>query len=108
MEQPRASAAGDGPALTVDDVPGEDRYEIREGDRVLGIAAYRRHGDVTEFVHTEVDPGAGRSGVGSTLVRAALDDVRSRGGSVLPRCPFVGGWIDRHPEYADLVAGRHA
>jgi hypothetical protein len=36
-------------------------------------------------------------------VRAALDDVRSRGGTVVPLCPFVRGWIERHPEYRDLV-----
>src|SRR5687768_3042149 len=91
------------PELTVRDVPAEDKYEIREGDRVLGIAVYRRRGDVTTFLHTEVDPDAGRSGVGGTLVRAALDDVRSRGGSVVPSCPFARGWIERHQEYADLV-----
>ena len=70
----------------------------------LGLAAYERRGETVVFTHTEVDPDAGRSGLGSTLVRAALDDVRSRGGSVVPRCSFVRGWIERHPEYADLVA----
>ena len=88
---------------TVRDVPEADRFEIRDGERVLGVAAYQRRGDTVVFTHTEVDPDAGQSGLGSTLVRAALDDVRARGGSVVPRCPFVRGWIDRHPEYADLV-----
>ena len=88
---------------TVEDVPDADRYEIREGERLLGLAAYERRGNTVVFVHTEVDPDSGRSGVGSTLVRAALDDVRARGGSVVPRCSFVRGWIDRHPEYGDLV-----
>jgi predicted GNAT family acetyltransferase len=41
--------------------------------------------------------------VGSTLVRAALDDVRAHGGRVIATCPFVRGWIDRHQEYADLL-----
>jgi predicted GNAT family acetyltransferase len=89
---------------TVRDNPEENRYEIRDGDRVLGLAAYERRGDTTVFTHTEVDPDAGQDGLGSTLVRAALDDVRSRGGSVVPQCPFVRGWIDRHQDYADLVA----
>ncbi len=92
------------PELTVRDVPEEHKYEIREDDRVLGISVYRRRGDVTDFLHTEVDPDAGRSGVGGTLVRAALDDVRAHGGSVIASCPFVRGWIERHPEYADLVS----
>jgi predicted GNAT family acetyltransferase len=90
--------------ITVRDNPEESRYEIRDGDRVLGFAAYERRGDTTVFTHTEVDPDAGRDGLGSTLVRAALDDVRARGGSVVPQCSFVRGWIERHPDYADLVA----
>jgi uncharacterized protein len=88
---------------TVRDVPEESRYEIRDGDRVLGLAAYQRRGDTTVFTHTGVDPDAGEDGVGSRLVRAALDDVRSKGGSVVPECPFVRGWIERHQDYADLV-----
>jgi len=89
---------------TVQDAPEAARYEIRDGDKVLGFAAYQRRGDTVVFTHTEVDPDAGESGLGSTLVRAALDDVRAQGGSVVPQCSFVHGWIDRHQEYADLVA----
>jgi uncharacterized protein len=89
---------------TVRDNPEENRYEIRDGDRVLGHADYERRGDALVFTHTEVAPDAGQDGLGSTLVRAALDDVRSRGGSVVPQCPFVRGWIERHQDYADLVA----
>jgi uncharacterized protein len=92
------------PELTVRDVPDENKYEIREVERVLGIAVYRRRGDVTDFLHTEVDEDSGRSKVGSTLVQAALDDVRARGGSVVASCPFVRGWIERHQQYADLLA----
>jgi hypothetical protein len=43
---------------TVRDAPEEPRYEIRDGDRVLGLAAYERRGDAVVFVHTEVDPDA--------------------------------------------------
>jgi uncharacterized protein len=91
---------------TVRDVPEADRYEIRDGEQLLGHADYRRQGDTVVFIHTEVDQNSDRSGLGSTLVRAALDDVRARGGSVVPQCSFVRGWIERHPEYADLVAPR--
>jgi predicted GNAT family acetyltransferase len=89
---------------TVRDNPEQTRYEIRDGDRVLGHADYDRSGDTTVFIHTEVDPDAGQDGLGSTLVRAALDDVRAKGGSVVARCSFVRGWIERHPDYAELVA----
>jgi predicted GNAT family acetyltransferase len=89
---------------TVRNDPEANRYEIVEGDRVLGIAAYHRRGDTVVFTHTEVDKDSGHEGLGSALVRAALDDVRSQGGKIVPLCPFVHGWIDRHPDYADLVA----
>ena len=88
---------------TVRDVPEASRYEIRDGEQLLGHADYQRDGDTVVFIHTEVDQDSGRSGLG-TLVRAALDDIRAHGGSVVPRCPFVRGWIERHPEYADLLA----
>ncbi len=88
---------------TVHDAPDAERYEIRDGDRLLGLAAYRRRGDEVVFTHTEVDPQAEGSGLGSTLVRGALDDVRSRGLRVVPQCSFVRSWIERHAEYGDLV-----
>ena len=88
---------------TVQDAPDASRYEIRDGETLLGHADYERRGDTVVFTHTEVDQDSGRSGLGSTLVRAALDDVRSKGGSVVPQCSFVRGWIDKHEDYADLV-----
>ncbi|WP_369135505.1 GNAT family N-acetyltransferase [Modestobacter sp. I12A-02662] len=89
---------------TVTDAPQDSRYEIRDGDRLLGIAAYELRGSQVVFTHTEVDDDEEHSGLGSRLVRAALDDVRGKGGTVVPHCSFVRGWIERHPEYRDLVA----
>jgi len=89
---------------TVRNDPEAHRYEIREGDTLLGIAAYEHRGNTLVFTHTEVDQNSGRSGLGGTLVRAALDDVRSQGITIVPQCPFVRGWIERHPDYADLIA----
>jgi uncharacterized protein len=88
---------------TVTDAPDHSRYEIRDGDRLLGQAAYQRRGSQVVFTHTEVDDSAEYSGLGSRLVRSALDDVRARGETVVPMCSFVAGWIQRHPEYQDLV-----
>ncbi|HEV7725816.1 MAG TPA: GNAT family N-acetyltransferase [Modestobacter sp.] len=88
---------------TVTDAPESSRYEIRDGDRLLGLAAYRRRGDQVVFTHTEVEDSQEHSGLGSRLVRGALDDVRRSGGTVVPLCSFVKGWIERHPEYRDLV-----
>ena len=86
----------------VQDVPDSQRYEIRDGGQVLGHAAYRRSEGQVTFTHTVVE--AEGAGIGSRLVRAALDDARARGERVVAQCSFVRGWIDRHPDYADLVA----
>ncbi len=90
--------------ITVVDNPDEHRYEARDGDgSVLGFAAYQRGHDVLVFTHTEVDDAQEGKGVGSRLVRGALDDVRGSGLRVMPACPFVREYIERHDEYADLV-----
>ena len=83
--------------------PARNRYEIRVGDSVAGFAAYRPRDDAVVFTHTEIDEAYEGQGLGSALARAALDDVRASGGAVVPRCPFLKGYIDRHPEYRDLV-----
>ena len=91
-------------ALSVVDNPDRSRYELRDGDQVLGFTEYSERDDgVLVFPHTVITSPKRGAGYGSTLVQAALDDVRSRGGSVVPTCSFVRGWIEKHPEYADLV-----
>ncbi len=58
---------------------------------------------VIAFLHAEVDPSRERRGLGSALVRGALDDARARGLSVRPVCPFVAWYIETHEAYQDLV-----
>jgi predicted GNAT family acetyltransferase len=90
--------------VTVSDRPNELRYEIEVDGEVAGFINYRREPGVYELVHTDVDPKWEGKGVGATLVRGALDDLRARGLKVRPYCPFVAAYIRRHPEYQDLVA----
>lgn len=89
--------------VTVTDSPERHRFEARSGGELAGTAAYRRSGGVVVFTHTETADGYEGQGVGSALVRGALDEVRRQGRRVVPRCPFVKSYIDRHPEYADLL-----
>jgi len=91
--------------MTADVVDRRDqrRYEITADGEVAGHAEYILTGDMITFTHTEIDPAFEGRGLAGALTRAALDDVRSRGLSVLPLCPYVKGWIQRHREYADLV-----
>ena len=80
------------------------RYEARASDgTVLGFSRYRLSGDTLVFTHTEVDPATEGHGVGSQLVRGALDDVRRRGLQIVPQCPFVKEFVDHHPQYESLI-----
>ena len=87
----------------VRDDPDNHRYVLEIGGEVAGIAVYHRRGGRYFFVHTEVEPGHEREGLGSVLVRAALDDVSAKGDKIVPLCPFVTAFIARHPEYQQLI-----
>ena len=88
----------------VTDNPDESRYEVRADGQVAGFALYRLQDGGITFFHTEVDPAREGEGLGSRLARGALDDVRGRGFDVVPLCPFIAGYIRRHPdEYLGLV-----
>ncbi|MFT4295883.1 MAG: GNAT family N-acetyltransferase [Micropruina sp.] len=84
---------------------GEQRFEIIADGEQAGFAHYSLAGGVADFDHTEVQPRFNGRGLGSTLVRGALDQVRAAGQwQVRASCPFVATFLKRHPEYADLVA----
>jgi predicted GNAT family acetyltransferase/glutaredoxin len=88
-------------------VPGANRYELLLDGRRIGLLAYHRRKDRLALTHTEVTAACEGRGVGSRLAAAALDDAREQGLAVVPLCPFISGYIDRHPEYRDLVASEH-
>ncbi len=87
----------------VTDNRAAQRYELRVDGELAGFVQYRVRDGVVVLTHTEVDPAFEGRGLGSALARAALDDVRASGRSVLPLCPFIAGYVRRHPEYVDLV-----
>ena len=89
--------------LDVRDNPQRSRYEALVGTDVAGFAAYRDSAGVRVFTHTQVDDDYEGHGVGSRLARAALDDVRTKGMQIVARCPFIAEWVQRHPDYQDLV-----
>ena len=87
----------------VRDNPARHRYEL-EGEDHVAFAEYRLATGVVTFIHTEVPKELGGKGVGSTLARGALEDVRRRGLRVVAQCPFIKGFIDKHAEFSDLLA----
>jgi uncharacterized protein len=90
-------------AIEVRDNPDEERYEAIVDGQLGGFTIYHSGPGLIAFMHTEVDDGFEGQGVGSTLVREALEDARRQGLDVLPFCPFVNSYIERHREYVDLV-----
>jgi uncharacterized protein len=72
-------------------------------DQHLAVAEYRRRGETIFFIHTEVPRELDGQGVASQLVKTALDDARTQHLVVVPFCPFVAGYIRRHPDYKALV-----
>lgn len=86
------------------DVPERHRFElIVEGQ--TAFAEYRPTSGGTEFYHTIVPEALGGKGVGSRLVKSVLDQMRARGTKIKPTCPFFKAFIEKHPEYQDLVIG---
>lgn len=88
---------------TVRDNAAAQRFELPT-DAGTAFAAYERSGDIWAFTHTTVPPEAEGHGVASALIRHALEQVGAAGGRVVPQCAFVRAYIDRHPEWARLIA----
>jgi predicted GNAT family acetyltransferase len=92
--------------LRVADNPDAHRYEALLDGQLVGVLEYRPADGLVALVHTEVEPDLRRGGVGTDLVAAALDDLRSREAKIVPLCSFVRAFLRRHPEYEDLVGTR--
>lgn len=90
--------------LQFSDNPGEARYEASLNGELAGFAAYRQKASTLTVTHTEVLPAHEGHGVGSALAKFLLDDLRGRGLKLVPACQFIAAYIQRHSEYADLVA----
>jgi uncharacterized protein len=95
---------GSDTTVEVRDNPEESRFEAYVDGQLAGFSAYLLAGTTLTFVHTEVDDAFEGRGVGSSLVRQELDQLRERDGlRVTASCPFVRAWMRKHPEYQDLT-----
>jgi uncharacterized protein len=91
--------------VSVRNNPEQNRYEAWLGDELAGYAEYELRDQTVTLVHTVVEDEYEGEGVGSTLVREALDDVQRDGElEVVVKCPFVKEWISRHSDYEHLLA----
>jgi predicted GNAT family acetyltransferase len=97
----------EGRVVVVRHAPERSRYELVDGEEVVGHADYRDLDGTPvrrDMTHTEVDDAYGGRGLASVLVQFALDDVRASGLRVVPHCPYVASWLRRHEgRFDDLV-----
>ena len=80
-----------------------NRFELRVEGR-LSVATYERRNKTITFTHTIVPPALEGRGIGSRLVKTALEQARAEGLQLVPQCPFVQAFIERHAEFQDLLA----
>lgn len=82
------------------------RFVLKRGEQELGEAGYitREDGGIV-FTHTEIDQELQERGLGSQLVKGALDQLRtSTDARIGATCPFVRKYLAEHPEYEDLTS----
>jgi predicted GNAT family acetyltransferase len=91
--------------MTIINNQRDSQYETSV-DGHLAYAAYEMlHPDTIVFTHTKVPEALGGRGIAGSLAKFALDDVRARKLKVIARCPFIKAYIEKHPEYQDLLSG---
>ncbi len=94
----------EGPRMTAEVLNNASghRFELAV-DGSVAAAHYELAPGVITFTHTEVPKDLGGRGIGTRLVKGALAQVRRDGLKVVPRCPFVKAYLDKHPGEADLA-----
>jgi len=93
-------------SVVVTHARANSRYEITTGGAPAGFLNYRQKPGQLELVHTEIDPQYEGQGLAAQLVRGALDDARASGHKIVPSCSYVAKFVERHPDYQDLVAAQ--
>lgn len=90
--------------IEVSDNPELNRYEAHLAGDLAGFAQYELRPGSIVFFHTEVDPAFEGHGVGSSLIKQSLADVRAKGErNVIPTCPFYRSYLTKHTDYDDLI-----
>ncbi len=85
------------------EAPDRSRFELRDGDELLGWLDYRPAGASVILAHTEIAESHGQKGLGGLLVKTALVQLDERGKTAIPTCPFAAAYLHRHPELAGYV-----
>ncbi len=78
------------------------RFEI-EQDGHTAFLEYNLAGKVLQLIHTEVPDALQGKGIASELAQSALNWAREHGARVDVVCEFVAAYLEKHPEYSDLI-----
>ena len=89
--------------MTIERNEAKHRFEAKAGDEVASLVYRDRDDGALVLVHTEVPDALQGRGLGGELAKAALEYARASGRRVVVLCPFVKAYLERHPEYHDLV-----
>lgn len=84
--------------------PTTQRFEVVVDGLTAFLSYELRDDGVRDYNHTIVPPALGGRGLGSALVKFALEDARAAQLRIVPSCSFVAAYVQRHPEYADVLA----
>jgi len=95
------SGAAAAPAVTHD--VGQDRFVV-EVDGAVAQLLYRLEPGRLIIEHTRVPEALGGRGIGSALVKAALDWARDEDFTVVPWCPFTRRWLSEHHDVAETLS----
>lgn len=87
----------------VTDNSARQRFELVE-DGMLAFADYRRQGDVLILPFVMTEPALRGRGAAGRLMQGVLESAREHGLKVTPICSYAVAYIQRHPEYHDLLA----
>ena len=84
--------------------PDAGRFIMTLDGEPIGFLQYQSLPGPTVLEHVEIEPRFEGRGLGGALTKAALDEFRARGVTVVPQCPFIARYIRSHPEYTDMVS----
>jgi predicted GNAT family acetyltransferase len=82
------------------------RYEMQVEGRTALVQFRDEPDGAVRLIHTEVPDALEGRGIGSSLAKGVLEAIRAEGRTVVPQCEFIASYLERHPEYQDLVAPR--
>jgi predicted GNAT family acetyltransferase len=80
-----------------------DKFTVSVDEKAVGLTAYADEGHSRVFPHTEVDEAYEGRGLATIVIGEALAQTRAEGLRIVPMCPTVAAYVERHPEYADIV-----